>query len=183
MAKHVRDAHPSWAAKFLRKERLRQNITQEELSRRSGVRSGNIRLIEWQVNSPRFETMEKLINTLGYELHTIKSTDSDKTFKSDLQDESMRLEKLNRHAQRETHEVLDTLEMRAKRLGLSLQQACEEAGVAYSTVARWRTGFSSPTLRSITRIDSALHAVEKNNECSEQIQWLEQLGVDRRKEG
>ena len=77
--KQQRDRYPSWAAKFIRAERLKKNITQEELARRSGVRAQHIRLIEWQCNSPRFETMEKLINTLGYELHAIPSEDTDKT--------------------------------------------------------------------------------------------------------
>jgi transcriptional regulator with XRE-family HTH domain len=138
--KMQRDRYPSWAAKFIRTERLKKNITQEELARRSGVRVGHIRLIEWQCNSPRFETMEKLINTLGYELHAVSNEDTDKTLEADIQDEAIRLEKLNRDAQRETHEVLESLEKRANRLDLSLQQACEKAGVAYSTVTRWRSG-------------------------------------------
>jgi transcriptional regulator with XRE-family HTH domain len=171
MAHNPRNTHPSWASRFIRKERLRQNITQEEMSRRTGVRVGNIRNIEWQCNSPRFETMEKLINMLGYELQAIKSNDSNKALKYDLQCQSIRFEKIKR----ETYEILDTLEKRAKRLGMSLQQACEEAGVAYSTVTRWRTGFSSPTLKSISKINSALNDVENDHEYDEQIQWLEQL--------
>ena len=177
--KHQRDRYPSWAARFIRAERLKKNITQEELARRSGVRVQHIRLIEWQCNSPRFETMEKLINTLGYELHAMPSEDTDKTLEADIQDEAIRLEKLNRDAQRETHEVLESLEKRANRLDLSLQQACEKAGVAYSTVTRWRSGFSSPTLKSITRIQKALEGVEENSETRDQINWIMHLSGDR----
>ena len=177
--KHQRDRYPSWAARFIRAERLKKNITQEELARRSGVRVQHIRLIEWQCNSPRFETMEKLINTLGYELHPMPSEDTDKTLEADIQDEAIRLEKLNRDAQRETHEVLESLEKRANRLDLSLQQACEKAGVAYSTVTRWRSGFSSPTLKSITRIQKALEGVEENSETRDQINWIMHLSGDR----
>jgi len=170
--KQQRGRYPSWAARFIRSERLKKNITQEDLARRSGVRPGHIRLIEWQCNSPRFETMEKLINTLGYELHVMPSEDTDKNLGADIQDEAIRLEKLNRDAQRETHEVLESLEKRANRLDLSLQQACEEAGVAYSTVTRWRSGFSSPTLKSIARIQKALQGVEEKSETRDQIDWL-----------
>ena len=177
--KHQRDRYPSWAAKFIRAERLKKNITQEELARRSGVRVGHIRLIEWPCNSPRFETMEKLINTLGYELHAMPCEDTDKTLEADIQDEAMRLEKLNRDAHRETHEVLESLEKRANRLDMSLQQACEEAGVAYSTVTRWRSGFSSPTLKSIARIQKALQSVEENSETRDQINWIINLSGGR----
>ena len=177
--KHIRNAHPSWAAKFIRKERLRQNITQEELSRRSGVRPGNLRLIEWECNSPRYATMEKLINTLGYELTVTTTAGADYLMRQveaeDAAQSKRQYEKRTEHEQRETHDVLVVLETRAKRLGMSLQQACEEAGVAYSTVTRWRTGFSSPTIRSISRIDAALSEVEGNDETCEQIEWLEQL--------
>jgi len=177
--KHIRNAHPSWAAKFIRKERLRQNITQEELSRRSGIRVGNIRLIEWQVNSPRYATMEKLINTLGYDLTATSIAGAEEAEDAAQLKRQAKLlrqyEKRTEYEQRETHDVLVVLEIRAKRLGMSLQQACEEAGVAYSTVTRWRTGFSSPTIRSITRIDAALSEVEENNETRQQIEWLEQL--------
>ena len=177
--KMQRDRYPSWAAKFIRAERLKKNITQEELARRSGVRAQHIRLIERQCNSPRFETMEKLINTLGYELHAVPSEDTEKCLEADIQDEAMRLEKLNRDAQRETHDVLKSLEKRANRLDLSLQQACEEAGVAYSTVTRWRSGFSSPTLKSITRIQKALQGVEENSETRDQIKWIMHLSGGR----
>jgi transcriptional regulator with XRE-family HTH domain len=177
--KHQRDRYPSWAAKFIRAERLKKNITQEELARRSGVRVGHIRLIEWQCNSPRFETMEKLINTLGHELHAVPNEDIEECLEADIQDKAMRLEKLNTDAYRETHEVLESLEKRANRNDLSLRQACEEAGVAYSTVTRWRSGFSSPTLKSITRIQKALQGVEENLETRDQINWIMHLSGDR----
>ncbi|MBG18076.1 MAG: hypothetical protein CMB77_06990 [Euryarchaeota archaeon] len=180
--KHQRDRYPSWAAKFIRTERLKKNITQEELARRSGVRVQHIRLIEWQCNSPRFETMEKLINTLGYELHAMPNEDTEVCLEADIQDEAIRLEKSNRDAQREAHEVLERLEKRANRLDLSLQQACEEAGVAYSTVTRWRNGSFSPTIKSIARIQKALHDFENNNACDEQIKWLEKLCAEQHRD-
>jgi len=172
--KMIRNAHPSWAAKFIRRERLRQSITQEELSRRSGILVGNIRLIEWQVNSPRFETMEKLINTLGYDLHAIKPSEQ-------AQQATLQAMESTQQAKQSTLTILTSLEKRANRNGMSLQRACEKAGVAYSTVTRWRSGFSGPTLKSVTRIDAVLRRVEspdkQRGECNEQIQWLEQLGA------
>ena len=62
-----------------------------------------------------------------------------------------------------TQEVLNGLTDRASALNLSMRDLCKEAGVAYSTVTRWRSGFSDP-LKSITKLDAVLrHHEEQNN--------------------
>jgi transcriptional regulator with XRE-family HTH domain len=70
-----RGAHVSWAAKLIRSERKRQKLSQVELAEKSGLSVQNVRMIEWECNSPRFESMEKLLNALGYELRAIKGNE------------------------------------------------------------------------------------------------------------
>jgi transcriptional regulator with XRE-family HTH domain len=59
------------AASLLRYARSKADLSQRELGRRAGVSQTSISLIEDEKTSPRFETLERLLVTCGFELALI----------------------------------------------------------------------------------------------------------------
>jgi predicted transcriptional regulator len=59
------------AAGLLRHARKKANLSQRELGRRAGVTQATIARIEAGDTSPRFETLERLISTCGFELELV----------------------------------------------------------------------------------------------------------------
>ena len=59
------------AASLLRFARSKAELSQRELGRRAGVSQTSISLIEDDKTSPRFETLERLLLTCGFELALI----------------------------------------------------------------------------------------------------------------
>lgn len=51
---------------------------------------------------------------------------------------------------------LDQLEIFAKRHGVDLMSACKLAGVAHTTLGRWRKGQSDPSLSTAESIQKAV---------------------------
>lgn len=53
---------------------------------------------------------------------------------------------------------IDAIEKTAADLGLSLAQLCRAAQVPYSTVWRWRTGVTSPLVKTVGEVIDRLEA-------------------------
>lgn len=52
------------------------------------------------------------------------------------------------------------IDERAKKLGISMQELCDNAGLARSTLDRMRNGLHEPTLATLRKLDQALDALE-----------------------
>src|SRR5262245_45851208 len=59
------------AAGILRYARRKANLSQRELGRRAGATQATISRIEEGLISPRFETLERLLDACGFELQAI----------------------------------------------------------------------------------------------------------------
>jgi transcriptional regulator with XRE-family HTH domain len=59
------------AASLLRYARSKAELSQRELGRRAGVSQTSISLIEDEKTSPRFETLERLLATCGFDLELV----------------------------------------------------------------------------------------------------------------
>ncbi len=59
------------AASALRRARAKAGLSQRELGRRAGVSQTTISLIEDGKTSPRFETLDRLLEICGFELELI----------------------------------------------------------------------------------------------------------------
>jgi transcriptional regulator with XRE-family HTH domain len=59
------------AASALRRARAKAGLSQRELGRRAGVSQTTISLIEDGKTSPRFETLDRLLEVCGFELELI----------------------------------------------------------------------------------------------------------------
>ena len=59
-----------------------------------------------------------------------------------------------------TRSILTNLEVRAAALGLNFTVLCREAGIAYSTYARWRNGDTDPLMK-VGKIDAAIRKHEE----------------------
>lgn len=57
---------------------------------------------------------------------------------------------------------IETIEMRAAKVGVTMGKLCAEARVAHSTYCRWKVGATQPTLRSLRKILTALEARESS---------------------
>lgn len=62
-------------------------------------------------------------------------------------------------------QIIAQLEARAKALGVSISQVCEDAGIHPTTFSRWKLSERNPnpigaTMRSLKKIDMALSARE-----------------------
>lgn len=51
---------------------------------------------------------------------------------------------------------LDQLEIFAQRNGVDLRSACKLAGVAHTTLGRWRKGENDPSLETAERVRKAI---------------------------
>lgn len=61
------------AASALSYARHKANLSQRELGRRAGVTQAAISRIEDGLTSPRFDTLERLLDTCGFQLQVIPS--------------------------------------------------------------------------------------------------------------
>jgi transcriptional regulator with XRE-family HTH domain len=59
------------AATLVRYARGKANLSQRELGRRAGVTQASIARIESGETSPRFETLDRLLSTCGFELEPV----------------------------------------------------------------------------------------------------------------
>ena len=59
------------ASSLVRYVRGKANLSQRELGRRAGVTQASIARIESGETSPRFETLDRLLSTCGFELEAI----------------------------------------------------------------------------------------------------------------
>jgi hypothetical protein len=64
-------------------------------------------------------------------------------------------------------QIIAQLEARAKALGVSIGQVCEDAGVHPTTFSRWKLSERNPdpvgaTMRSLSKLDDALKVREHN---------------------
>lgn len=59
-----------------------------------------------------------------------------------------------------TNELLTEYENRAQRARITMTDLCKRAGVAGSTITRWRAG-TTPWPRTLVKIDKALAAIEQ----------------------
>jgi transcriptional regulator with XRE-family HTH domain len=59
------------ASAFLRYARRKASLSQRELGRRAGVTQATISRIEEDLISPRFDTLERLLEACGFELQTV----------------------------------------------------------------------------------------------------------------
>ena len=59
------------ASAFLRYARRKANLSQRELGRRAGVTQATIARVEEDRISPRFETLERLLEACGFELQVV----------------------------------------------------------------------------------------------------------------
>ncbi len=59
------------AASLVRYARGKANLSQRELGRRAGVTQASIARIESGATSPRFETLDRLLSTCGFELEPV----------------------------------------------------------------------------------------------------------------
>jgi len=59
------------AASILRYARRKANLSQRELGRRAGVTQATISRIEEGLISPRFDTLERLLDACGFQLQAI----------------------------------------------------------------------------------------------------------------
>jgi predicted transcriptional regulator len=62
------------AATLLRYARKKANLSQRELGHRAGVTQAAIARIEAGATSPRFETLDRLLSTCGFELEPVPKT-------------------------------------------------------------------------------------------------------------
>jgi transcriptional regulator with XRE-family HTH domain len=62
------------AASLVRYVRGKANLSQRELGRRAGVTQASIARIERGETSPRFETLDRLLSTCGFELEPVPKT-------------------------------------------------------------------------------------------------------------
>ena len=62
------------ASTLVRYARAKANLSQRELGRRAGVTQASIARIESGETSPRFETLERLLSTCGFELEPVPRT-------------------------------------------------------------------------------------------------------------
>jgi transcriptional regulator with XRE-family HTH domain len=59
------------AASLVRYARGKANLSQRELGRRAGVTQASIARIENGATSPRFDTLDRLLSTCGFELEPV----------------------------------------------------------------------------------------------------------------
>ena len=57
--------------------------------------------------------------------------------------------------------LLDDIERRAKRCGVTPAYLCERGGIHQKTWRRWRAGTSKPTFGTVERITAALESIER----------------------
>ena len=63
--------HQMTAASILRYVRRKANFSQRELARRAGTTQATISRVEEGLISPRFDTLERLLDACGFELQAI----------------------------------------------------------------------------------------------------------------
>lgn len=61
------------------------------------------------------------------------------------------------------------LEILAVKAGISMTQACREAGVSATVFHRWKRGKSTPTLRRIAMLLESLHQAVERRETMEDV--------------